>query len=90
MTLKIERFRARVRLSGGLRAEQLDQVKTELQKCGESTVLDLEVRFLNGCEAKGVSVVRCSPFISPSGWLASGIERKDTQKNRNNGCLDGV
>jgi hypothetical protein len=77
MTLKIERFRTRVRLSGELRAEHLDQVKTELQKCGASTVLDLEevnltdiegVRFLNGCEAKGVSVVRCSPFIRE--WMA--------------------
>jgi len=86
MTLKIERFRARVRLSGGLRAEQLDQVKTELQKCGESTVLDLEevhladvegVRFLNGCEAKGVSVVRCSPFIRE--WMAR--ERDRTKRH---------
>ena len=60
MTLKIERFRARVRLSGELRSEHLDQVKTELRKCGASAVLDLEevnladvegVRFLNGCEA---------------------------------------
>jgi len=86
MTLKIERFRARVRLSGGLRAEQLDQVKTELQKCGESTVLDLEevhladvegVRFLNGCEEKGVSVVRCSPFIRE--WMAR--ERDRTKRH---------
>jgi len=38
MTLKIERLRARVRLSGELRSEHLDQVKTELQKCGASAV----------------------------------------------------
>ena len=72
MTLKIERFRARVRLSGELRSEYLDHVKTELQKCGASAVLDLEevnladvegVRFLNACEAKGISVVHCSPYI---------------------------
>ena len=77
MTLKIERFRARVRLSGELRSEHLNQVKTELQKCGASAVLDLEevnladvegVRFLNGCEAKGISVVRCSPYIRE--WMS--------------------
>lgn len=72
MTLKIERFRARVRLSGELRSKHLDDVTAELQKCGASVVLDLEevnlvdvesVRFLNACEAKGISVVRCSPYI---------------------------
>jgi len=76
MTLKIERFRARVRLSGELRSEHLDHVKTELQECGPSAVLDLEeldlvdvegVRFLNACEAKGISVLHCSPYISE--WM---------------------
>jgi hypothetical protein len=70
MTLKIERFRARVRLGGELRSEHLDQVRTELRKYGALAVLHLEevnlaeveaVRFLNGCEAKGISVVHCSP-----------------------------
>ena len=77
MTLKIDRFRTRVRLSGELRSEDLDQVKSELQKCGASALLDLEevnladvksVRFLNGCEAKGISVVRCSPYIRE--WMS--------------------
>jgi hypothetical protein len=76
MTLKIERIRARVRLSGELRYQHLDQVETELQKCGASAVLDLEevnladvdgVRFLNGCEAKGISVTHCSPYIKE--WM---------------------
>lgn len=77
MTLKIERSYARVRLSGDLRSEDLDQVDTELQKCGAPAVLDLEevnladvegVRFLHGCEAKGISVVRCSPYIRE--WMS--------------------
>ena len=77
MTLKIERFRTRVRLSGELRSEYLDQVKIELQKCGASAVLDLEevnladvegVRFLNGCEAKGISVLHCSGYIRE--WMS--------------------
>jgi hypothetical protein len=72
MTLKIERFRARVRLSGELRSEHLDQVKAELQECRASAILDLDevnladvegVRFLNMCEAKGISVVNCSSYI---------------------------
>jgi len=55
MTLKIERFRARVRLSGELRSEHLDQVKTELQKCGASAVLDLEEVNLGGCRRRSLS-----------------------------------
>jgi hypothetical protein len=75
--LKIERFRARVRLSGELRARYLDQVKAELQQCGASAVLDLEevnladvesIRFLNVCEAEGISVVHCSPYIRK--WMS--------------------
>ena len=60
MTLKIDRFRTRVRLSGELRSEDLDQVKAEIDCCGTSVILDVEevdlvdvesVRFLNVCEA---------------------------------------
>jgi hypothetical protein len=84
MTLKIERFRALVRLSGELRSEHLDQVKTELLKCGKLAVLDMEevnladvegVRFLNGCEAKGISVVHCSPYIRE--WM---LQERGRQK----------
>lgn len=72
MTLKIERSGERVRLSGDLRPDHLAQVMTELQKCRRSPVLDLQelnltdvegIRFLNDCEAKGISVVHCSPYI---------------------------
>ena len=89
MTLKIERFRARVRLSGDLRTEDLDQVKTELEKCGASAVLDLEevnladvegVRFLNACEAKGVSIVSCSPYIRE--WMALELGRTKVREAR--------
>ena len=84
MTLKIERIRTRVRLSGDLRSEDLDQVRTELQKCGTSAVLDLEevnladvegVCFLNACEANGISVVHCSPYIRE--WMS--LERGRTK-----------
>ena len=89
MTLKIELFRARVRLSGELRFQHLDQVKTELQKCGASPVLDLEevsladvegVRFLNECEGKGISVVRCSPYIKK--WMLQERGRPKERRER--------
>ena len=76
MTLKIERIsgkrRTRIRLSGELRSEHLDQVKAEIERGGPRITLDLEevdlvdvdgVRFLNACEVEGISVLRCSPYI---------------------------
>ena len=88
MTLKIERIRSRIRLSGEFRSEQLDQVKAEIERCESPAVLDLEeldlvdvegVRFLNACEAKGISVlVHCSHYIRE--WMLrerSRPERKD-------------
>jgi hypothetical protein len=72
MTLRIERARARIRLSGEMRSGHLLQVKAEIERCESAAVLDLEeldlidveaVRFLNACEAEGVSVLHCSPYI---------------------------
>jgi len=76
MTLKIDRIsgrrRTRVRLSGALRSEQLDQVKAEIERAGPRVALDLEevdlvdvegIRFLNACEAEGIPVLHCSPYI---------------------------
>jgi hypothetical protein len=72
MTLRIERVRGRIGLSGEFRFGHLDQVKTEIERCASPVVLDLEeldlidlegVRFLNACEAKGISVLHCSPYI---------------------------
>jgi hypothetical protein len=72
MTLRIERSKGRIRLSGELRIAQLQQVKTETELCESPVVLDLEevdlidlegVRFLNACEAKGIAVLHCSPYI---------------------------
>ena len=76
MTLKIERIsgkrRTRIRLSGELRCEHLDQVKAEIERGGPRIALDLEevdlvdvegVRFLNACEVEGISELRCSRYI---------------------------
>jgi hypothetical protein len=76
MTLKIERIsgkrKTRIRLSGQIRAEHLDQLKAEIEGAGPQVALDLEevdlvdiegVRFLNACVTEGISVLHCSPYI---------------------------
>jgi hypothetical protein len=78
MTLRIEREQGqRIRLSGELRYQQLDQVKAEIGRGGSPLVLDLEeltlidvegIRFLNACEAAGISVRHCSAFIRE--WMS--------------------
>jgi hypothetical protein len=81
MTLRIERIsgkrRTRIRLSGALRSEHIDQVKTEIELGGPRLALDLEeldrvdvegVRFLNACKAEGISVLHCSPYIRE--WMS--------------------
>jgi hypothetical protein len=81
MTLKIERIsgrrKTRIRLSGEFRSEHLDQLKAEIGRGGPRIALDLEevdlvdvegVRFLNACEAEGISVLHCSPYIRE--WMS--------------------
>src|SRR6266852_2257019 len=78
MTLKIERIsgkrRTRIRLCGEFRSEHLDQVKAEIERGGPPVALDLEevelegVRFFNTCEADGISVMHCSPYIRE--WMS--------------------
>jgi hypothetical protein len=76
MTLKITRIagkrKTRICLSGQLRSEHLDQVKSEVERGGARVALDLgevdlvdidAVRFLNACESAGVSIVHRSPYI---------------------------
>jgi len=85
MTLRIERVPGRrIRLSGQFRSEHLDQVKAEIDRCGASAVVDLEeldlvdvegIRFLNECEAKGISVLQCSHYIRE--WMS--LERSRPQ-----------
>ena len=76
MTLKIKpiagKRATRICLSGQLRSEHLDQLKSEVERGGPRVVLDLgevdlvdidAVRFLNACESVGVSILHCSPYI---------------------------
>jgi hypothetical protein len=77
--LKIERISdelgTRIRMSGQLRSDQLEQVIAEVKR-GGATALDLEevdlvdvegVRFLNTCEAQKIAVLHCSPYIKE--WM---------------------
>ena len=89
MILKIERIsgkgRARIRLSGELRSDGLDQVKAEIS-CGGPVALDLQevdlvdveaVRFLNAREDEGISVLHCSPYIRE--WM---LREREEEKGR--------
>jgi hypothetical protein len=80
MTLKIERIfgegRTRILLSGQLRSDYLDELKSEIERCssavaldlGEVDLIDIEgIRFLNDCESAAVAVVGCSPYIKE--WM---------------------
>ena len=80
MILKIERIsgkhRTQIRLSGELRAEQLEQLKDEIEHAGPRVALDLEevhlvdieaVRFLNACVVRGFAVLHASPYIKE--WM---------------------
>jgi hypothetical protein len=76
MTLKIEKYSdeysTTIRLIGRMQAEHLAEVETQIKESGSKIVLDLEelnlvdveaVRFLGSCEAAGVTLVNCSPYI---------------------------
>ena len=76
-----QRGRTTVRLSGQFQAEHIAELKKQLQDNGPRLVLDLKevtvvdvevVRFLGACEADGVKIVHCSPYIRE--WIAR--ERK--------------
>ncbi len=76
MTCKIERHtdgqHTTLRLIGRLQAQHLEALQAQLESHGPRTVLDLDevtlvevevVRFLGGCEAAGIAVLHCSPYI---------------------------
>jgi hypothetical protein len=73
----VDRYRTIVRLIGRVRAEDLPEVATQLKASGPGAVLQLDevtlvdvdvVRFLNRCEAEGVRLVNCAPYIRE--WMS--------------------
>ena len=76
MTLKIEKVSdgrmTVVRLSGRLRSEHLDELKTQIDGDQSRIALDLDgvtlvdvevIRFLNACEESGVDLLNCWLYI---------------------------
>jgi len=76
MTLKIEKYSdeysTTLRLIGRMHAEHVPEMEKEIRGSESKIVLDLEelnlvdveaVRFLGSCEAAGVTLVNCSPYI---------------------------
>ena len=85
MTLKIEKYSdgygATIRLIGRMRAEHLEELEKQIGESGRAIILDLEdvtlvdveiVRFLGACEARGATLLNCSPYIRD--WI--GKERE--------------
>ena len=81
MALRIERVPRRLftilRLSGRLQSEHLEELKAQIETSMQQVVLDLEgvnlvdqdsVCFLAACEANGVELSHCSPYIRD--WIS--------------------
>jgi anti-anti-sigma regulatory factor len=80
MTLRIETVSdghsTTIRLIGRMQAEHLDELKAQIKEGGSTIALDLEevilvdvevIRFLGRCQAEGIRVLHCSPYISD--WI---------------------
>src|ERR1700691_589456 len=76
MTWKIEKYSdgnsTTIRLIGRMRAEHLEELEKQIGESGPAITLDLEevtlvdveiVRFLGACEARGATLLNCSPYI---------------------------
>ena len=76
MTCKIERHadghQTTLRLIGHIQAEHLEALQAQLEGNGPRIVLDLDevtlvdvevVRFLAACEAAGMAITHCPPYI---------------------------
>lgn len=93
MTLRIDRQASGgavvVRLIGNLRAEDIEEVRTEVVAVPGQVVLDIRelaivgvegIRFLNTCREHGMRIVNASPYICE--WMllerASGPPRRQS------------
>ena len=76
MTLKIEKYsdgaETKIRLIGRMQAEHLAELEKQIRESGSEIVIDMEeldlvdvqvVRFLGACEAQGITLINCSPYI---------------------------
>jgi anti-anti-sigma regulatory factor len=87
MTLKIEKDsdgrKTVIRLSGRLRSEHLDELKTQMDGDQSRIALDLDgvtlvdvdvIRFLTACEESGVNLLHCWPYIRE--WMLREQDRR--------------
>jgi hypothetical protein len=87
MILKIKRihetYGIRMRLSGELRCAHLADLRDEIKQGEQPTILDLDeivivdidgIRLLNECQAFGIQVVNCPPYIRE--WM---LQEKQAQ-----------
>jgi len=76
MTMRIEQVSdgrlVILRLSGRLQSEQVEELRTHIERIAVRVVLDLEevklvdreaVCFLAACESNGIHIGQCSPYI---------------------------
>ena len=76
MTLKIEGYSdgtcTTIRLMGRMTADHLAELETQIRDSRSKIVIDLEevdlvdvqvVRFLGVCEAQGITLFNCSPYL---------------------------
>ena len=74
MEKTVDRSGATVRLTGRVRADDLVEVARQLEGSAvldldEVTLVDVDVvRFFNKCEAQGLRLVNCSPYIRE--WMS--------------------
>ena len=81
VTLRIEERsdgdRTIFRLSGRIQSDQLEELTAHIRRNGPAIVLDLEdvtlvdvpaVRFLSFCEAEGIELLHCAPYIRK--WMS--------------------
>ena len=81
MTLRIEKRgdgdSTTIRLIGRMQAEHLEELEKQIRESGPAIALDLEevtlvdveiVRFLGTCEARGATLLNCSPYIRD--WIS--------------------
>jgi hypothetical protein len=87
MTLRIERDSRNgltvLRLIGQLRSGDIEELAVQVKSCGPQAVLDLDelalvdapvVRFLGACEASGMELLNCAPYIRE--WIKREKERE--------------
>ena len=97
MTLRIEErsdgHRTILRLSGRIQSDHLEELTAHIRRNGPAIVLDLEdvtlvdvptVRFLNICEAEGIELLHCAPYIRKWMGRERGLAPSDNQ-----GEIDG-